>query len=285
MWTLFSEEQMNLVARQLFLPLILLINYTLLQYLVAIYWKRRKEYRMRLLFLIGFIGVACLIPFAQPDEDMVHGLNDVSESCSVVTFLIQITIIGHDLNTKFKLKSVMVLTHVAEFLILADIAMVFISFIVTFSPQSISKSVAEDIPNVFENLTVIFIFFFRFYYIGISKGWRGIVRTRKMEVLCYLLFATHELPFELLTWVSGISWEFVQALYMRLTIAGCLILTAHGKIKSSSSKGHTMSQVSARGDGHKRGSILATRLSIASARHSGKSSIQKIVVATQQEHR
>ncbi|GAB9472676.1 hypothetical protein Gpo141_00009849 [Globisporangium polare] len=234
MWTIFTDAQVDSAARQVFLPLILLINYTLLQYLLVFYWKRRREHRIRLLFTIGLVGVLCLVPFANSDDELIVGLNNASETCCVVTFLIQITVIGHDLNAKFKLKSVMVLTRVAEVLIMADTAMVFLSLIVTFRPDVMRQQLADDIPNAFENTTLAFIFFFRFYYIGLSRGWRNIVRTRKLEVLCYLLFATHEMPFVVLENATGISWEYPQALWNRVTIAGCLFLTANGKIKSSS---------------------------------------------------
>uniref|UniRef100_K3WY37 Uncharacterized protein n=1 Tax=Globisporangium ultimum (strain ATCC 200006 / CBS 805.95 / DAOM BR144) TaxID=431595 RepID=K3WY37_GLOUD len=282
MRTLFTEAQMDSIARQVFLPLVLLINYTLFQYLLAFYWRRRYEHRMRLLFAIGFLGAACLIPFAQPDIDIVHGLNDISEACSVVTFLIQITIIGYDLNAKFKIRSVIVLTYVAEFLIFANTVMIAVSIVETFAPGTISDKVIDSLPNTFESITVFFIFFFRFYYIGISRGWRVIVRTRKVEVLCYLLFATHELPFEVLTSATGVSWEFVQAVYMRLTIAGCLIRTARGKVKSSSTYNTSKVSAGGGGGGYRRGSATF-RLSTASKRHSAVSSIPRVAVARLQE--
>lgn len=261
MWTIFTEAQIDAAARQLFLPLILLVNYTLLQYLIVFYWKRRREPRMMLLFATGLVGILSLIPFANPDNELIMGLNDASESCCVVTFLVQITIIGHDLNAKFKLKSVMILTRAAEVLIVANLAMVFLSFITTFHPGILSQRLADDIPNVFENLTVVFIFFFRFYYIGISRGWRVIFHTKKMEVLCYVLFASHEVPFVLLSAASGLPWEYVQAIYMRLTIAGCLFLTANGKAKSTS-RYTTTSRVSV-GGGNESLAPSKKRLSIA----------------------
>ncbi|TYZ62050.1 hypothetical protein PybrP1_000238 [[Pythium] brassicae (nom. inval.)] len=234
MWTLFTEEQIDAAASQLFMPLTLLINYTLLLYLLYFYWSRRHEPRMVLLFGAGAVGVACLVPFANPDSDVAHGMNDASESCCVLTFLVQITIVGSDLNARFKIKSVLYLTYVAEALICANLAMIALSFVATFAPGSMSGAVKEQVPNAFESGTLLFIFGFRFYYIAMARGWRSIVRTRKLELFWYVLFTTHELPFEILTWASGLPWEFVQALYMRVTIAGCLILTANAKIRNSS---------------------------------------------------
>lgn len=246
MWTLFTEAQIDAAARQLFMPLTLLINYTLLMYLLYCYWSRRREPRMMLLFATGFVGVACLVPFANPDGEVVHGMNDASESCCVLTFLLQITIVGYDLNARFKIRSVVYLTYAAEVLILANLTMISLSFVATFAPGSLSDSLKERLPNACENTTLLFIFIFRFYYIAMARGWRTIIYTRKLEFFWYVLFATHEVPFEILTSTSGLPWEFAQALYMRVTIAGCLFLTANTKIRNSSR--HATSRVSVGGD-------------------------------------
>lgn len=237
MWTTFTEASMNPWAHQLFMPLVLIVNYTLCEYLLTIYWSRRKERRIRLLFVISLLGVVCLVPFANEDEDLVRGLNDVSESCVVVTFLIQITVIGYDVNAKFKIRSVMYLTYVAELLIVVDLAAILLSAAFTFVPSRINHRLAKDVPNVCENITLAFIFGFRFYYIGISRGWRSIWRHQKLEFACYLLFSLHEMPFAILEDVSGLSWEHPQALWNRVTIAACLVLTARGKLRGASSRG------------------------------------------------
>lgn len=216
------------------MPLTLLINYTLLLYLLYFYWCRRREPRMVLLFAGGIVGVVCLVPFASLDSEFAHGMNDASESCCVLTFLVQITIVGADLNARIKIRSVAYLTYVAEALIVANLAMITLSFVATFAPGSVNDAVKVDLPNAFESGTLLFIFVFRFYYISMARGWRTVVRTRKLELFWYVLFTTHELPFEILSWASGLPWEFVQALYMRVTIAGCLFLTANAKIRNSS---------------------------------------------------
>ncbi|KAL3657814.1 hypothetical protein V7S43_017193 [Phytophthora oleae] len=239
MWTSVTQEQIDLMAVEAFLPIVLLLNYTLLMYLTMFYWKRRKERRVMLLLFVGTLGTVVIIPFAKPDDGFVETVNDVSEACCVLTFLLQITIIGYDLNKKFKMRSVMYLTYIAEVLILADLVSILLSCIVVFNADVLSQRAAQDTSNVAENLNLAFIFIFRFYYIGISRGWRSIVKTRKVEVCVYLLFATHEMPFNVLSTASGLNWEFAQAIWHRTTLTACLLITARTKIKQQSAAAGT----------------------------------------------
>ncbi|KAG7377172.1 hypothetical protein PHYPSEUDO_012059 [Phytophthora pseudosyringae] len=231
MWTSVTQIQIDRLAIEAFMPVVLLLNYTLLLYLAKFYWNRRRERRVTLLLVIGVLGTVIIIPFAKPDEAFVKGVNDVSEACCVLTFLLQITIIGYDLNKKFKMRSVMYLTYMAELLILGDLTAILISCIVVSSPGILSENTAQAISNAAENANLAFIFIFRFYYIGISRGWRSIVKSRKFEVCCYVLFATHELPFNVLSISSGLDWEFAQAIWHRTTLTACLLITARTKIK------------------------------------------------------
>ncbi|KAG6620429.1 uncharacterized protein IUM83_16333 [Phytophthora cinnamomi] len=65
------------------------------------------------------------------DQDFVEAVNDFSEACCGLTFLLQFTIIGYDLNKRFKMRSVMFLTYV-EVLILADLVSILLSCVVVF---------------------------------------------------------------------------------------------------------------------------------------------------------
>ncbi|EGZ12953.1 hypothetical protein PHYSODRAFT_260963 [Phytophthora sojae] len=234
MWTSVTQEQIDRLALEAFLPVVLLLNYTLLMYLAVFYWTRRRERRVALLLFVGTLGTVAVIPFARPDPGFVETVNDISEACCVLTFLLQITIIGYDLNKKFKMRSVMFLTYAAEVLIMADLVSILLSFVVLVSPAVMSESTGQEISNVAENANLAFIFIFRFYYIGISRGWRSIWKTRKFEACCYLLFATHEMPFDLLSSASGLNWEFAQAIWHRTTLTVCLLITARTKIKQFS---------------------------------------------------
>lgn len=51
----------------------------------------------------------------------------------------------------------------------------------------------------------------------------------------YILFATHEYPFIVLDFATGVSWEEIQALWHRLTLGMCLLHTIHAKIMSTRS--------------------------------------------------
>ncbi|KAE9306279.1 hypothetical protein PF008_g21507 [Phytophthora fragariae] len=203
MWTSVTQEQIDRLDLEAFLPVVLLLNYSLLMYLAAFYWTRRRERRVALLLLVGTLGTV-------------------------------ITILGYDLNKKFKMRSVMFLTYAAEVLILADLASILLSFVSLFSPGVVSDTKGQLISNIAENANLAFIIVFRFYYIGISRGWRSIVKTRKFEVGCYLLFATHEIPFDVISGASGLNWEFAQAIWHRTTLTACLVITARTKIKQFS---------------------------------------------------
>jgi hypothetical protein len=229
-WTTFTTAQMDTISRRLFMPLMLLVNYTLLLFLLTFYWARRHQNRVRLLFAVASLGVACLVPFADPDDHVISNLNDVSESCCVLTFLLQITIIGYDLNRKIKFRTVMALTYVAEALIVADLAMVLLSLADALHDDFLPDELGQMLPNVCENVTLAFIFVFRYYFIILSRGWHDMWENRKLEVCWYLLFATHELPFTVLESMSGLSWESPQALWNRVTLAGCLWITARTKL-------------------------------------------------------
>ncbi|KAE8984428.1 hypothetical protein PR002_g22944 [Phytophthora rubi] len=131
-------DQIDQVALEALLPVVLLLNYTLLIYLAVFYWKRRRERRVMLLLCVGTLGTVAIIPFARPDQSFVEAVNDISEACCVLTFLLQITIIGYDLNKRFKMRSVMFFTYAAEVLILADLVSILLSCVVVLNPSVIS---------------------------------------------------------------------------------------------------------------------------------------------------
>ncbi|KAG2824916.1 hypothetical protein PC118_g6128 [Phytophthora cactorum] len=101
MWTSVTQDQIDQLAKEAFLPIVLLLNYTLLVYLTMFYWKRRRERRVMLLLFVGTLGTVVTIPFARPEQGFVETVNDISEACCVLTFLLQITIIGSGLDPAF----------------------------------------------------------------------------------------------------------------------------------------------------------------------------------------
>jgi hypothetical protein len=130
------------------MPLMLLVNYTLLLFLLMFCW------RVRLLFAVASLGVACLVPFANPDDHTISHLNDVSEACCGLTFLLRITIIGYDLNRKITFRTVMILTYMAEALILVDCTVVVLSMIDVIVGDVLPEEFERTMPNVCDNLTL-----------------------------------------------------------------------------------------------------------------------------------
>lgn len=225
-----TEENMYYAAQLVFLPMILLLSFGLCQYLFMMYYSRRKEPRGMLLLGSALLGFVILVPMAHPNKELVEHLNDISETCSTLTFLLQITIIGRASNKKVKIRSICCLTFAAELLIAVQIAVIVLSVVEIFTPK-FAKSVSRDVNQTVEDASLAFIFVFRFYYLGLIKGFRELVRTKKMELFVYFLFLTHEYPFIALEEATHVSWEFVQGTYHRLTIVCCIWMTIRDKIK------------------------------------------------------
>ena len=221
------------IAHELFMPLVLLINYSMLLYLIVCYWSRRTEWRIALLLSVGLLSVLTLIPFADPNHDLVMHLNDVSESCCELVFLLQITIIGRDVNKRMRFRVVLYLTYVAETLTAIDLASVVFSSVLVIDDNMVSDSLGETLPNVCETVTLVYVLFFRFYYIFHAKGWRDVVHHRKRELLLYIALAIHETPFMLMGSVDEIARNYIQAFVNRLLIAGCIWVTAVSELRHS----------------------------------------------------
>ncbi|GAB9472672.1 hypothetical protein Gpo141_00009845 [Globisporangium polare] len=230
-----SESSMEIVSHSFCMPVTLIINFSLFQYLTTIYYKRRKEIRGALLLACAFGGFVTLIPFSYPNEVAVGHLNDISETASVLTFLIQITIIGRDINKKVKIATLRYMTYASELLILAGLFVVAQNLFEVSCPDS-SVGAMDGLDNIFENVALWFIFGFRFTILIMAKGYRFVLEQKKLEMLLYLLFATHEYPFQILEANTNVPWENVQALWNRLTLALCVGLTIQEKLRSNSSK-------------------------------------------------
>lgn len=235
-----TQADMDFVNKRICLPIILLLDYTTFLYLVSVYKPRYKEFRVRQLFLGAFTGFAVTITFARGNSEVTQELNDVSETCAQLMFLLQITIIGRDVQTKVKLRSIQWCTVFAELLIALDwltviatgIAIAGVDFGAFFDQWS----------NVLESFNFAFVLFFRFYYLSISRGFWHMARRRKTELLAYVLLMTHEYPWYVVDYATGISWEYVQGIYQRSLIAWCICLNRVGKrssLKTSSVKSRT----------------------------------------------
>ncbi|KAE8967421.1 hypothetical protein PR003_g26696 [Phytophthora rubi] len=209
----------------------LLIDFGMFQYLVSVYYVRRHERRVRMLLLASFIGFASHVYFHETKEVMMT-FNDISEVCSQLTFLIQITIIGHAVRAKVKLRSITVFTYIAECFIVLDWLNMLASAIEAAEFELTNEM--HIVSNVLESVTLTFMPVFRFYYLSLSQGFRKVLATRKLEMFFYFLVATHEDLMAVLAYVTGVSWEYAQGVYMRGTIAACILLNLHKKTKQNS---------------------------------------------------
>lgn len=230
-----EHVKIDFYGRVLCMPLALLISFSMFQCLLTMCYKRKREFYGCLLLSCGFGAFASLIPFAHENDTIVNDLNDISETLSVMTFLVQITMIGRDINKKMRIRSLKWLTHVSEALVFASIFVAVKDLIELPFPSS-KLDFFDPLSNALEEVSLWFIFCFRLYFIAISRGFKVMLHTKKAESAMYVLFVTHEYPFALLNRRTGLSWEQQQALWHRLTMALCLLHTVREKLRSSSSK-------------------------------------------------
>uniref|UniRef100_K3WY36 Uncharacterized protein n=1 Tax=Globisporangium ultimum (strain ATCC 200006 / CBS 805.95 / DAOM BR144) TaxID=431595 RepID=K3WY36_GLOUD len=156
-------DKMDRLAHQLFMPLAFVINYTLRECFVVLYWARRRELRVGLLFAVSVVGVSRIVPLARADPNIVRGLNDISESAPDHNYRIQ---------SQYEIQSSIGLVPDAAILL---------SVATMAAPKRVNQQLAEDFQNICESTTLVFIICFRFYYIGIARGWSSIWRGHKIE--------------------------------------------------------------------------------------------------------
>ncbi|RLN88254.1 hypothetical protein BBJ28_00014840 [Nothophytophthora sp. Chile5] len=225
-----TQDGIDAISRALFLPIMLMLDFGIFQYLVSVYYSRRRETRVRMLLVASFIGFASHVYFHE-DPEMMQAFNDISEVCSQLTFLIQITIIGHAVRAKVKLRSITWLTYVAEVLIILD-WLNMLGAAVEAAGVNFGDGM-HVFSNVLESTTLTFVLFFRFFYLSLSGGFRSLLTERKLEIFFYILVATHEDVFTILAYATGLSWEYAQGVYMRSTIVTCILLNLRRKVTPS----------------------------------------------------
>ncbi|DAZ95429.1 TPA: hypothetical protein N0F65_006319 [Lagenidium giganteum] len=230
-----DEATIRLAARTFCFPMTLVINFSLFQYLVTFHYKRRREPLGILLMGSALVGFVALLPFAMHNAERFGHLNDVSETCTVLTFLVQITITGRDIERKVRIPVLRFVTRASELLMVLDL-FVIVENIVEASFPSLDMSMFDSLDNIAEDISLAFIFASRFVFLAMTKGVRQLFKTKKLELLMYTLFVTHEYPFLLLYDLTGVSWEDVQALWHRVTTAMCIMLTIHARFKISSAQ-------------------------------------------------
>lgn len=226
-----TQSKINAISRSLFMPIMLILDFGMFQYLVGVYFTRRHEWRVRMLLFASFIGFASHVYFHE-DIGRVLDFNDISESCCQLVFLIQITIIGYAVRAKVKLRSIVWFTYVAEaFIALNWIDMAISAVEAAGYPMGNEMHTAA---NVLETVTLTFVPIFRFFYLSLSGGFWKVFQERKLEMVLYFIVATHELLFSLIAYLTGVTWEFAQGVYMRSAISACVLLNLRTKARKTS---------------------------------------------------
>jgi hypothetical protein len=230
-----SEKILADVDKGFCIPLKLIMNFSLFQYLTVTYFHRRHETRVRLLILIALTSFASLVPFALAGGIHADNLNDISEVCSVLTFLLQITIVTRDVSKRIKIKSILRLMWCAEVLAVSSAFVLIANFVDLVAPV-IDVRIVKLLDSIVLHTALVFIFGFRFRFLAMARGLKKVWKTQKAEIVVYSLFLTHEVPFLLLDHTTHLDWHHVKGLWMRVTIAMCLSLTIRQRMSSKSSK-------------------------------------------------
>ncbi|KAL3659923.1 hypothetical protein V7S43_015224 [Phytophthora oleae] len=223
-----TQEKMDTLSRTSFLPVILVMDAWVCQYLLSVYFNRRREVRVRTLMVASFLVFATQLYF--PDDiNLLMALNDISETSLQLTFIIQITLIGRAVSVKVKVRSIVWFTYVAEGFIIANWLNV-IACILEVAGM-ITGEAFRIFGNVLETVSLVFVLVFRFFYLSMSLGFRFLVAERKAEFVVYVLLVFHEFPFAMIEDETGVSWEFPQAICNRVLMISCIILNIRNKVR------------------------------------------------------
>jgi hypothetical protein len=243
---MITQDDINFVGKIFCLPCTLLLNFGLFQFLLFVFHKRRREPSIRLMLGVAFISFACLVPGAHPDHDLVRNLSDISEVCSVLSFLLQITVLTRDVNKKFKIPTMAKLARVAELLVVLSFGVLLVN-VVDIATSTVDFKTVELLDAIVEYISLFFVVGFRFYFLAMARGGAKVWKSQKLEVLFYVMFATHAVPFQIIDHATGLNWHIVQGLWMRCTIALCLSSTIRARLSSISSKASMMGTAHSKG--------------------------------------
>lgn len=228
---------LGFATRSIFFPLMLMLNFSFFQYLVLLFHSRWREPRVLLLLLVSGVSVVTLVPFATQNDETVANLNDVSESCLALILLVQTALVGTRYAPKGKTVKAKpglrgqgnvakLMQFFADLIIVFDCGIVILGLVCVFKPHvAVGFGGTIVINNVAENVTLAFTFVYRFGELVREKGWRRLLRDDRREIACHVVFMLHEYPFMLLERVTHVSWEYLQAIFMRLALAPCVWMT------------------------------------------------------------
>ncbi|KAL4115081.1 hypothetical protein PRIC2_013976 [Phytophthora ramorum] len=226
-----TQEKMDALARNIFLPVILVLDAWVFQYLLTVYYAKRREMRVRMLLVASFLVFATQLYFHE-DLNLLMAMNDISETSLQLTFIIQITIIGRAVSVKVRVRSIVWFTYAAE-------GFIFLGWLSVLScileaAGTLSGDAFHVFGNVLESASLVFVLVFRFYYLSLSGGFRKVCAERKMEFMIYVMLVFHEFPFAMIQIRTGVSWEFPQAIGNRVLIITCILLNIRHKARAES---------------------------------------------------
>ncbi|KAG1706290.1 hypothetical protein DVH05_001438 [Phytophthora capsici] len=223
-----TQEKMDTLSRTSCLPVILVMDAWVFQYLLSVYFNRRREVRVCTLIIASFLVFATQL-YLPDDMNLLVALNDISETSLQLTFIIQITLIGRAVSVKVKVRSIVWFTYVAEGFIIANWLNVVLCIL---DVAGLLRGEAFRIfGNILESVSLVFVLVFRFFYLSMSMGFRALVAERKAEFLVFVLLVFHEFPFAMIEDETGISWEFPQAICHRVLMISCIVLNISNKTR------------------------------------------------------
>ncbi|GMF43626.1 unnamed protein product [Phytophthora fragariaefolia] len=226
----FTQDGMDSLSRSLLIPIMLVLDSGMFHYLVMAYHSRRQESRVRLLLLASFLGFATQV-YSHESNETALALNDISESSLQLTFLTQISLIGHGVCFKVQLRSILWFTYAAEALVV--LGWINVVCTVLEAANVIEGDMFHLLGNVLETVSLLYVLVFHFYYLTLTHGFYNALAERKLDILLYVVLVLHEFPFMILDHKTGLSWEFVQGIFNRIVIVACIIHNDKQKAHSS----------------------------------------------------
>lgn len=115
----------------------------------------------------------------------------------------------------------------ADLLILLDSMSVVLGIVGIFSPSALTAFGGADELNLHsEFLTLAYTFAYRFGALALHKGSvLAMLREDGLEVIAHVFFVLHEFSFLIAHDATGINWEPIQTLFMRVALVPCVWMT------------------------------------------------------------
>ncbi|DAZ96604.1 TPA: hypothetical protein N0F65_000170 [Lagenidium giganteum] len=219
-----AQGDLDLAAKLFCIPVTRIINFSLLQYQLTVYHHRWREPRVLLLLLCALTGFAVLVPAAYPDDRVLDYLSTISEVSTTITLLSHLTILCRDLRNGSNLPLLRMLLVMSEVVVASGLVCCVLAVLLLIHAAD-STEVLDTLASLTDYFIFWYVCFFNTSYLVIVYGGvQQVLKTQKLELGAYLLFATHEYPFILLENATGLDWEQAIQLWLRITIVLCLVL-------------------------------------------------------------